>query len=57
MQLPEEELHKDYQRMLEGGTKPDLAKLTLARKVSAIVLSMWKNKQEYNPSKTGKPNP
>lgn len=56
-QLPGEELHKDYQRMLEGGTKPDLAKLTLARKVSAIVLSMWKNKQEYDPNKTGEPNP
>ncbi len=50
-QRPGDELHKDYQRMLEQGTKPPLARLTLARKVSALALSMWKHQQEYDSSK------
>jgi transposase len=50
--LPNSALHADYQRLLEGGTKPPLAKLTLARKVSATVLSMWKNQEAYDPSRS-----
>jgi hypothetical protein len=41
-QLEAEPLHQNYQRMLAAGTKPNLAKLTLARKIAAIALSMWK---------------
>jgi transposase len=46
--------HKDpmygsYQRMLDSGTKPSLAKLTLARNIAATVLCMWKNEEEYRP--------
>jgi transposase len=44
-------LHQAYQRMLASGTKPNLAKLTLARRVSAAVLAMWKNKENYEPTK------
>ena len=47
--LPEHPLHADYQRMLDGGTKPNLAKLTLARKVASIVLAMWKHQEVYDP--------
>ena len=36
-----------YERMLEAGTKPNLAQLTLARKLAAIVLAMWKTESEY----------
>jgi len=32
---------------LEAGTKPNLAKLTIARKIAAIVLAMWKSGEEY----------
>ena len=38
-------LYDDYQRLLEAGTKPNLAKLTVARKIAAISLAMWKNKE------------
>jgi len=40
-------LYSDYQRLLEAGTKPNLAKLTVARKIAAISLAMWKNKEVY----------
>ena len=42
-------MHGGYQRMLESGTKPSLAKLTLARNIAATVLCMWKNEEEYKP--------
>jgi len=41
----------DYDRLLANGTKPNLAKLTLARKIAAIVLAMWKNQQAYEPGR------
>ncbi|MBW1897371.1 MAG: transposase [Deltaproteobacteria bacterium] len=44
-------LRADYERLLLKGTKPNLAKLTIARKISAIVLSMWKHQEVYNPEK------
>lgn len=50
-QLPDHPLHKDYQRMLAAGIKPNLAKLTLARKISATVLSMWKHQEVYDPNR------
>ena len=30
-----------------GGTKPNLARLTIARKIAATVLAMWKSESEY----------
>jgi len=50
-QLPEEPLHGDYQKLLERGTKPNLAKLTLARRLAAITLALWRTEEEYNPTK------
>jgi transposase len=50
-QLGTEPLHQDYQRLIAAGTKPNLAKLTIARKLAAIVLSMWKSKEKYDPTK------
>jgi hypothetical protein len=47
-------LHDGYERMLASGIKPNLAKLTLARKIAAITLAMWKSKEEYDPRKTSK---
>jgi len=44
-------LFEDYSRLLDRGTKPNLAKLTIARKIAAITLAMWKNKEAYNPAK------
>ena len=50
-QLESELLHHDYKRLLAAGTKPNLAKLTIARKLAAIALSMWKSKEKYDPTK------
>jgi transposase len=50
-QLETEPLHQDYQRLIAAGTKPNLAKLTIARKIAAIALSMWKSKEKYDPTK------
>jgi transposase len=48
--------HKDpiYERsqgLLDGGTKPTLAKLSLARMIAATVLRMWKDEEEYDPGR------
>ncbi|MEM6559948.1 MAG: transposase [Myxococcota bacterium] len=54
--MPKEPLHGDYQRLLEAGTKPNLAKLTIARKIAAAVLAMWKNDGPSRPQeKCGSP--
>jgi transposase len=44
-------LFADYQRLLENGTKPNLAKLTLARRIASTTLAMWKKGESYNPEK------
>ncbi len=36
-----------YERLVESGTKPNLARLTIARKIAAIALAMWKSESEY----------
>lgn len=50
-QLPDDPLHAHYQRMLASGIKPNLAKLTLARRIAAIVLAMWKRGEVYDPKR------
>ena len=55
LQMPEHPLHAAYQRMLGAGIKPNLAKLTLARRIAAIVLSMWKHKEVYDPQRQATP--
>ncbi|MFC1611322.1 hypothetical protein ACFL6C_10200 [Myxococcota bacterium] len=32
-------------------TKPHLARLTIARRIAATVLAMWKNQEAYDPKK------
>ena len=49
--MPEHPLARNYQRLLEAGTKPTLARLTLARQIAATVLAMWKNMEAYDPSR------
>jgi transposase len=44
-------LRESYDRQLENGTKPNLAKLTVARQIAAIVLAMWKTEREYDPGR------
>lgn len=40
-----------YQRLLDAGTKPNLAKLTLARQIASIILSLWRSQEVYDPAK------
>ena len=44
-------LHEVYAELLRKGTKPNLAKLTIARRVAAIVLAMWKHEAPYDAKK------
>lgn len=48
-------LHQSYVRSLEH-TKPTLARLTLARRIAAVVLAMWKKQEDYDPSKCPVPD-
>jgi transposase len=40
-------LRTAYERLLEKGTKPNLAALTIARKIAAIILTVWKKNEGY----------
>jgi transposase len=44
-------LHADYARMLDNGIKPNLAILTIARRIAATVLAIWKHKEDYTREK------
>ncbi len=50
----EEPLYRHYQQLLDGGTKPNLARLTIARQIASIVLSMWRSEEVYSPPKLTK---
>jgi transposase len=50
-QMPDHALHKDYQRMLQSNIKPNLARLTLARRIAVTAWAIWKNKERYDPAK------
>lgn len=45
--MPDHPLNKHYERMIEK-TKPNLARLTIARRIAAAVLAMWKNNEDYD---------
>ena len=52
--MPEHPLKIAYDRTTATGTKPNLAQLTLARRIAAAVLAMWKNMEKYDPAKLGR---
>ncbi|HSH75602.1 MAG TPA: hypothetical protein VLA09_07975, partial [Longimicrobiales bacterium] len=41
-------VYRHYERLLDGGTKPNLAKLTIARQIAAIVLALWRSGEAYD---------
>ena len=49
--LPKDPLHASYQKSVERGLKPAVARIHLARKIAAIVLRMWKNMEVYDSAK------
>jgi transposase len=46
--MKEHPLHQDYKHLLEAGTKPNLARLTIARRIASAVLAMWKKREVYD---------
>lgn len=44
-------LHASYQRMVDAGVQPNLARLTLARRIAAATLACWKSKEDYDSAK------
>ena len=48
-QALDDPLYHDYERITEAGTKPNLAKLTLARKIASTALALWKKEECYRP--------
>jgi transposase len=49
--MPQHPLRLAFDRATAAGTKPNLAELTVARRIAAAVLAMWKNKEKYDPAK------
>jgi hypothetical protein len=48
--MPQHPLGQAYQQLLSR-TKPNLARLTIARRIAAAVLAMWKNNEDYDPER------
>ena len=44
-------LHEFYQERVAAGIKPEMAQLTLARKIAAIALTLWKKGERFDPAK------
>ena len=50
-QARDEPLYGHYLQLLDGGTKPNLAKLTIARQIASIVLAVWRAGEPYDPKR------
>ena len=48
---PEHPLRTQYDKRLSDGARPNLAKLTLARKLATLALLLWKRQEVYDPTK------
>jgi len=46
---------RDYYLWLTNHMEPDMARLTLARKIAAIALAIWKKGERFNPSYLNRP--
>jgi len=51
VQMTDHPLKRAYERLLKAGSKPNLAQVTIARRIAAIVLAMWKHQENYDPAK------
>ena len=43
-------LHDFYERMVLHGMREELARVTLARKLAAVLLHLWKTGETYDPA-------
>jgi hypothetical protein len=44
-------LRQHFDQLLANGTKVHLARLTIARRIAAATLAIWKKKEDYDPTK------
>lgn len=49
--LKAESVKKIYQRLTSKGIRPEMARLTIARKLAAVALAMWKSGEEFDDKK------
>ena len=49
--LSHQEIRAYYQQQVDDGTRPELARVSVARKLAAIALTIWQHKQDYDPKK------
>jgi len=47
-------IYQHYLSLLDNGTKPNLAKLTIARQIASVMLSLWRSGEEYDGKKMKK---
>jgi transposase len=50
-QTTDNPLRAAYDRLCTQGTKPNLAQVSVARKLAAAALAMWKNQEVYDPER------
>ena len=46
-----------YQRLIDNKMRPEMARLTVARKISAITLAVWKKGEKFDPEKVNQAAP
>ena len=51
IEMPNHPLHQCYERLVAAGTQPNLARLTIARRLAAATLAVMKSKEDYDPDK------
>lgn len=52
--LKQESVKKIYTRLIGKGIRPEMALLTIARKIAAVALAMWKSGEEFDEKKLTK---
>jgi hypothetical protein len=48
-------LHDFYQRLISQGMRPELARVTLARKLAALTRHLWKRGERFDPTQLSTP--
>jgi len=51
----EHPLKQDYLQLVARGLKPQIARVTMARRLAAATLALWKREEVYDPSKRYRP--
>ncbi len=49
--LRHEAIKTYYQRLIDHGTRPELARVSVARKLASIALTVWQRREEFNVKK------